>query len=360
MTQLALEMLGPDAALGEDNAPYGGYWQYQQLRSRGNTIEAGDLGGPPQHRRRARARPPQVALRRMDFTFTPEQEALREQAREFLAANAGADLGAARGARLDRGLDRGGGRRRLTFVEEAVLFEELGRTLYHGPYFLDDRPGAAALRPRTCAEVAAGRRAGRSRSARSSPTSTQPSTSRSWGDGIYELEGASGILATTDETRPLGSSAAVTQGGPGRLDGPRRGRGPRTALAIEACGVARRALELAIEYAASREQFGQEDRRLPGGLAPARGRVHAASSSRVRSRCGRRGASRPTTRRRRSRPRRRLYAGERAVGVCETAIQGLGGIGFTWEHRLHRLYKRALGIQSFGESGTRLRAEIAA
>ena len=53
------------------------------------------------------------------------------------------------------------------------------------------------------------------------------------------------------------------------------------------------------------------------------------------------------------------YAGESAVSVCETAIQSLGGIGFTWEHRLHRLYKRALGIVSFGASGTRLRAEIA-
>ena len=54
------------------------------------------------------------------------------------------------------------------------------------------------------------------------------------------------------------------------------------------------------------------------------------------------------------------YAGEGAVRVCETAIQSLGGIGFTWEHRLHRLYKRALAIESFGVSGTRLRAEIAA
>ena len=41
VTKLALEILGPDAALRDDNAPYGGYWQYQQLRSRGNTIEAG-------------------------------------------------------------------------------------------------------------------------------------------------------------------------------------------------------------------------------------------------------------------------------------------------------------------------------
>jgi len=41
VTKLALELLGPDAALAEENAPYGGYWQHQQLRSRGNTIEAG-------------------------------------------------------------------------------------------------------------------------------------------------------------------------------------------------------------------------------------------------------------------------------------------------------------------------------
>ena len=41
VTKLALELLGPDAPLWDGNAPYGGYWQYQQLRSRGNTIEAG-------------------------------------------------------------------------------------------------------------------------------------------------------------------------------------------------------------------------------------------------------------------------------------------------------------------------------
>jgi alkylation response protein AidB-like acyl-CoA dehydrogenase len=41
VTKLALEILGPEAALADENAPYGGYWQYEQLRSRGNTIEAG-------------------------------------------------------------------------------------------------------------------------------------------------------------------------------------------------------------------------------------------------------------------------------------------------------------------------------
>jgi len=37
LTKLALEILGPDAQLVDGD----GYWQYQQLRSRGNTIEAG-------------------------------------------------------------------------------------------------------------------------------------------------------------------------------------------------------------------------------------------------------------------------------------------------------------------------------
>jgi alkylation response protein AidB-like acyl-CoA dehydrogenase len=37
VTKLALELLGPEAQVVED----GSYWQHQQLRSRGNTIEAG-------------------------------------------------------------------------------------------------------------------------------------------------------------------------------------------------------------------------------------------------------------------------------------------------------------------------------
>ncbi|HXH89494.1 MAG TPA: acyl-CoA dehydrogenase family protein [Gaiellaceae bacterium] len=42
VTKLALELLGPEAQLiGENDTGMGGYWQHQQLRSRGNTIEAG-------------------------------------------------------------------------------------------------------------------------------------------------------------------------------------------------------------------------------------------------------------------------------------------------------------------------------
>jgi alkylation response protein AidB-like acyl-CoA dehydrogenase len=41
VTTLGLGLLGRDAPLAGLNAPYGGWWQHQQLRSRGNTIEAG-------------------------------------------------------------------------------------------------------------------------------------------------------------------------------------------------------------------------------------------------------------------------------------------------------------------------------
>jgi alkylation response protein AidB-like acyl-CoA dehydrogenase len=41
LTKLALSLLGPAAQLDGDGSVWDGYWQYQQLRSRGNTIEAG-------------------------------------------------------------------------------------------------------------------------------------------------------------------------------------------------------------------------------------------------------------------------------------------------------------------------------
>ncbi len=41
LTALARELLGAESQLNGEGGFWGGYWQYQQLRSRGNTIEAG-------------------------------------------------------------------------------------------------------------------------------------------------------------------------------------------------------------------------------------------------------------------------------------------------------------------------------
>src|SRR5581483_12032922 len=109
-----------------------------------------DVGDPPEHHRRARSRPPEVAL--MDFSFTDEQEQLRREARTFLADRYPFER-VAELADSDEGWDPASwkelaelgwigvstpeesGGAGLGFLEEAVLFEELGRALYPGPYF---------------------------------------------------------------------------------------------------------------------------------------------------------------------------------------------------------------------------------
>ena len=53
-------------------------------------------------------------------------------------------------------------------------------------------------------------------------------------------------------------------------------------------------------------------------------------------------------------------AGEAAVTACETLVQVLGGMGMTWEHVAHRLYKRALADRAYGGTPATHRATIAA
>ena len=53
------------------------------------------------------------------------------------------------------------------------------------------------------------------------------------------------------------------------------------------------------------------------------------------------------------------FATEAAVAACERSIQVHGGTGFTWEHPLHRFYKRALWLQGFGKRPSELRLEVA-
>jgi alkylation response protein AidB-like acyl-CoA dehydrogenase len=301
----------------------------------------------------------------MDFTFTQEQEALREQARDFLAATPEptwaqlAELGWTGVSIAEE--DGGAG---LTFIEEAVLFEELGRALYRGPYFSTIALTLPALSSGQRAEVAAGEASWTLAFGPLVPDlDTAERIAIVGGDGIYELEGAEReILATTDPSRSLG---VVRGGEPGRRMAeaavlPEIEARSQTALALEACGVARLALEDAIEHASTREQFGKKIgtyQAVSHPLADAYTRVELSRSLALWAAwCVATGDPQAAL----ATSAAKSYAGESAVAVCETAIQSLGGIGFTWEHRLHRLYKRALGIESFGASGTRLRAEVAA
>jgi alkylation response protein AidB-like acyl-CoA dehydrogenase len=300
----------------------------------------------------------------VDFSFTPEQEELRAQARAFLADTPApswsqlAELGWT-GVSVPESAGGAG----LGFLEEAILHEEMGRALTHAPYWSTVGTLLPALPAELQAEVAAG---AASWTLALGPLVADLDTATrvaiAGGDSLHELEGCEReVLRTNDETRPLG---VVTGGTPGRrLAGtevlPALRARSFAALALEACGVGARALELAVDYAKERHQFGK-----PIGVFQAVS--HPLATTYMELELARSLALWAAWCIAEDDPRARVAAvaakaqcAEAAVAACERSIQAHGGIGFTWEHVLHRLYKRALWIQSWEASGPQLRAEIA-
>jgi alkylation response protein AidB-like acyl-CoA dehydrogenase len=276
----------------------------------------------------------------MDFSFSAEQDDLRREARAFLEANPSptmdqlSELGWVGIVKSDD----------FTFLDAAVIFEELGRALYEGPYMLN--------------EVAA-----------------QP------GDDVWSIEidgfvpqldavdrvlrpdmtgatAAGEVLTTVDETLGLGRlSPNGSEPATGEWADVRRRL--LAALALEAVGIGTKALELAAEYAKGREQFGR-----PIGAYQAVS--HSVVDGYIGVELGRSLAywaawcvaegdeqAEPAA------VAAKAQATEAAVAACERSIQVHGGIGFTWEHPLHRYYKRALWLEGALGYGREQRAEVA-
>ena len=200
----------------------------------------------------------------MQFAFTEEQELLRREARDAL--------------------QNGGGSREeiasaeLSFVDQAVLFEEGGR-----------------------ANV---------------------------GDSLF------------DESRPEDERLAL--------------------LALEAVGIGKKALDLGIEHAQNREQFGRK-------IGVYQAVSHQLADTFVETELARSLAywaawcvAEDDEQAPIAAAAAKAYASDGAVAACERSIQVHGGIGFTWEHVLHEYYKRALWIQAYGGYPRTQRAKIAA
>jgi alkylation response protein AidB-like acyl-CoA dehydrogenase len=301
----------------------------------------------------------------MDFSFTPEQDELRAQAREYLAAHPEptwqelAELG---WTGVSVAEEHGGAG--LGFLEEAILFEEMGRALTHAPYWSTVAVVLPALPPELQAEVARGESSWALANAPLVPDlDTVTRVAVPGGDSIWELEGAEReVLQTNDVTRPLG---VVSGGRVGRVLSsselmPQLRSRSLAALSLEACGVGARALELAVDYAKEREQFGK-----PIGTYQAISHPLAATMMELElgrslalfaAWCIAEGDARGPL----AAVAAKSLCADAAVNACERSIQVLGGIGFTWEHVLHRLYKRALWIQAWEASTAQLRSEVAA
>jgi len=133
----------------------------------------------------------------------------------------------------------------------------------------------------------------------------------------------------------------------------------RAAAAAEALGVAQRALDLGVAHAKTRTQFGK-----PIGTYQAVSHPLAQSYTDVEltrslvywaAWC----VAEEDERAALAAAAAKSFATEAAVAACERSIQVHGGIGFTWEHPLHRFYKRALWLEGFGARPAELRLEVA-
>jgi alkylation response protein AidB-like acyl-CoA dehydrogenase len=301
----------------------------------------------------------------MDFAFTDEQLELKRQARAWLSERYPLDRDWD-GVQDDRwselaelgwlGVsvaeeDGGVG---LSFVEEAILLEELGYALYPGPYLATVGFALAALGPEDRAAVAAGK----------VKWSAEVKGLTPWlgsVDKVVDMDGSAqdargAELPTVDPSRPVGRLER-TNGTPlpGLRDIPRA----RTAMAAEAVGIAQRVLELGIEHASTRKQFGKPigvyqavSHQLANTYADvelARSLVYWAAWCVAED-----DEQAPV-----AAAAAKAFAAEAAVVACERSIQVHGGTGFTWEHPLHRFYKRALWLEGLGARPSELRGEVA-
>jgi alkylation response protein AidB-like acyl-CoA dehydrogenase len=357
----------------------------------------------------------------VEFSFSEEQQMLRDEARAFLESKLPAervvDL-ADSGAGWDPGVwkqmaelgwiglsaDSAAGGAGMTFLEEAVLFEELGRVLFPGPFFSTVGLCLPALEhsPELLARVVEGEiTLSFAWAEASGPFTLYESTGYgtkgtneggTWtlsgekvlvpdaglvshfvvaagtadGPGLFVAEAEGEQSPTMDSTRKLGT--VRFEGVPASLLAAPNEFGAllerirlraHAGLALEAVGVGDAALVMAVDHAKTRTQFGRPIgayQAVSHGVADSYTDVELARSlaywaawcvaeSESQAPAAVAGA--------------KSFAGEAAVRACERSIQVHGGMGFTWEHMLHRYYKRAQWIEAFDGFGPAHRSVLA-
>ncbi|TML52701.1 MAG: hypothetical protein E6G16_05495 [Actinobacteria bacterium] len=133
----------------------------------------------------------------------------------------------------------------------------------------------------------------------------------------------------------------------------------RAAAAAEALGVAQRALDLGVEHATTREQFGKPIGTYQAVSHPLAQTYTDVELSRSLVYWAAWCVAEEDERAPAAAAAAKAFTTEAAVAACERSIQVHGGIGFTWEHPLHRFYKRAIWLEGFGSRPAELRLEIA-
>jgi len=131
------------------------------------------------------------------------------------------------------------------------------------------------------------------------------------------------------------------------------------AISAELTGIAQRALEMAVAYAKDRQQFGRPIGAYQAVSHQCAEMLYDVEEARSLTLFAAWAADADPESLPLAAAMAKARASEAAWEVCKTSIQVHGGIGFTWEHDLHFLLKRArAGSQLFG-TATQHRERVA-
>ena len=308
----------------------------------------------------------------MNFDFSDDQHAIKRTAREFLAdrfklervrelAEAGEYDDQAWREMCELGwagifIDEEHGGQGLGVVELVILMEELGYALAPVPFLSNAAAGLALLyagsdeqKARWLPGIASGETLGtvgwiEGDEARLVPDAEAADVIVLLGpEGRRVVEPAEAQVEPIETMDPTRRFARVRASGGEPLagDGDAGLYRIATALSAELTGVAQRAMEMAVEYARERKQFGRPigayqavSHRCAQMLLETEG---ARSASYYAGWCA---DAQPETLPLAA-SMAKAYASDAGWRVSAAALQVHGGIGFTWEHDLHFFVKRA-------------------
>jgi alkylation response protein AidB-like acyl-CoA dehydrogenase len=338
----------------------------------------------------------------VDFTFSPEQEALREAVRSFLN-RPGAPAYYRAMIEDDRGftdewwseitdlgwpgllVSEADGGTGLGLVDAVVLQEEMGRVALPGPYFSSSIAATLAATHLGADDLlgplAAGTRRGTvaiEEAGRGDPLATVATraTKRGAGwilDGVKEivLDGHTADFAVVAARTADGLAAFVVEDPAGQLEpaldvsrrtarldltgrighriGPERDQTPllaricddiAVALCAETVGSSERALQMAIEYAKQRVQFDRPIASFQAIKHKIVDMLHQLELARVGTHWAAWCSQVDDPLREQAAAACKAFVAEAAVMVTAENIQVHGGIGFTWDLDCHLLFRR--------------------
>ncbi|MGH3241575.1 MAG: acyl-CoA dehydrogenase, partial [Spirillospora sp.] len=257
-------------------------------------------------------------------------------------------------------------------LEQAVVLEELGRALAPGPY-TPTVLASSILQASGAENLLPGLADGSRKAAVALSGTLQPVLGAPLADLFLLQVGDRWAVVDRDDvtveplesldiTRPLGRvTVNATPAQYEQLQGVDAHAHAAVLLGAEACGVAGRALDDAVAYAKLREQFGRPIGQFQGVKHKCARMLIAVERARAAVWDAARALDGPEE-------QQRAYAvgvaaalaADAAVQCTEGNIQIHGGIGYTYEHDAHLLYRRALTLRALLGRASKHRADVAA